>query len=74
MPSPRFAPRIKDLKDRKLYSIENPGKYPLIEPLIGNTIDPAAIISQWPELLRFKASIDAGCGFLPSVILRKLDC
>jgi TnpA family transposase len=70
MLSPQFAPRIKDLKDRKLYSIENPGKY----SLIGNTIDPAAIISQWPELLRFKTSIDAGCGFLPSVILRKLDC
>jgi TnpA family transposase len=67
----RFAPRIKDLKDRKLYSIEKPSKYPLIEPLIGDTIDPAAIIGQWPELMRLKASIDAGV-VLPSVILRKL--
>jgi TnpA family transposase len=24
----RFAPRIKDLKDRKLYAIEKPGTYP----------------------------------------------
>ena len=35
----RFAPRIKDLKDRKLYTIEKPGTYPLLEPLIGETID-----------------------------------
>jgi TnpA family transposase len=66
-----FAPRIKDLKDRKLYTIEKPGTYPLLEPLIGGTIDPAAIIGQWPELMRLKASIEAGA-VLPSVILRKL--
>ncbi|HJU16759.1 MAG TPA: Tn3 family transposase [Stellaceae bacterium] len=66
-----FAPRIKDLKDRKLYTIEKPGTYPLLEPLIGGAIDPAAIIGQWPELLRLKASIEAGA-VLPSVILRKL--
>ena len=66
-----FAPRIKDLKDRKLYTIEKPGTYPLLEPLIGGVLDPAAIIDQWPELLRLKASIEAGA-VLPSVILRKL--
>jgi len=67
----QFAPRIKDLKDRKLYTIEKPGTYPLLEPLIGEAIDPAAIIGQWPELMRLKASIEAGA-VLPSVILRKL--
>ena len=67
----RFAPRIKDLKDRKLYTIEKPSTYPLLEPLIGETIDPAVIISQWSELMRLKASIEAGA-VLPSVILRKL--
>ena len=35
---------IKDLKDRKLYTIEKPGTYPLLQPLIGEAIDPAAII------------------------------
>ena len=35
-----FAPRIKDLKDRKLYTLEKPGAYPLLEPLIGEAIDP----------------------------------
>ena len=66
-----FAPRIKDLKDRKLYTIEKPGAYPLLEPLIGEAIELAAVIAQWPELMRLKASIEAGT-VLPSVILRKL--
>ena len=66
-----FAPRIKDLKDRKLYTIEKPGTYPLLEPLIGGVLDPAAIIGQWHELMRLKASIEAGA-VLPSTILRKL--
>jgi TnpA family transposase len=67
----QFAPRIKDLKERKLYTIEKPGTYPLLEPLIGDAIDPAAVIGQWPELMRLTASIEAGA-VLPSVILRKL--
>jgi TnpA family transposase len=67
----RFAPRIKDLKDRKLYAIEKPGTYPLLEPLIGDTVETAAIVNQWQELMRLKASIQAGT-VLPSVILRKL--
>lgn len=67
----RFAPRIKDLKDRKLYTIDKPGAYPLLEPLIGDTVEIAAIVSQWGELLRLKASIEAGV-VVPSIILRKL--
>ena len=67
----RFAPRIKDLKDRKLYTVEKPGTYPLLEPLIGDAVDIAAITGQWFELVRLKASIETG-GTLPSVILRKL--
>ncbi len=67
----RFAPRIKDLKDRKLYTVEKPGTYRLLEPLIGDAFDTAAIIGQWSELVRLKASIETG-GTLPSVILRKL--
>ncbi|HTT81818.1 MAG TPA: Tn3 family transposase [Stellaceae bacterium] len=66
-----FAPRIKDLKERKLYTIEKPSTYPLLEPLIGEAIDPAAVVGQWSELMRIKASIESGA-VLPSVILRKL--
>ena len=67
----RFAPRIKDLKDRKLYTVEKPGTWPLLAPLIGDTVDTAAILGQWAELMRLKASIETGA-VVPSVILRKL--
>jgi TnpA family transposase len=67
----RFAPRIKGLKDRKLYSIEKPSSYPSLEPLIGGLIDTAAIVNQATELKRLSASIKTGT-VAPSVILRKL--
>jgi hypothetical protein len=31
-----------------------------LEPLIGEAIDTAAIVAQWPELMRLKVSIEAG--------------
>lgn len=68
----RFAPRIKGLKDRKLYTIERPGTYPLLEPMIGDAIEVTSIVAQWPELTRLKRSIEAGVT-IPSVILRKLS-
>jgi TnpA family transposase len=67
----RFAPRIKDLKDRKLYAIEKPANWPMLVSLIGETVETAAILEQWAELVRLKASIEAGA-VAPSVILRKL--
>ena len=67
----RFAPRIKDLKDRKLYTVEKPSTWPLLAPLIGDAVDAAAILGQWTELMRLKASIETGA-VVPSVILRKL--
>ncbi len=36
----RFAPRIKDLRERKLYTIEKPGTWPLLAPLIGDAKPP----------------------------------
>jgi TnpA family transposase len=68
----RFAPRIKDLKDRKLYTVEKPGTYPVLEPLIGGVVETTAITSEWTGLMRLKASIEAGA-VMPSVILRKLS-
>ena len=67
----RFAPRIKDLKDRKLYTVEKPNAWPLLAPLIGDTVETAVILAQWTELMRLKASIETGA-VVPSVILRKL--
>ncbi len=67
----RFAPRIKDLKDRKLYAIKKPDTYPVLKPLIGDAVDTAALVRGWAELMRVKASIEAGA-VAPSTILRKL--
>lgn len=62
----RFAPRIKDLKDRKLYTVEKAGTWPLLEPLIGDTVETTAITGQWTELMRLKVSIRPGRSFRPS--------
>ena len=43
----------------------------MLEPLIGDTVETTAIIGQWTELMRLKASIETGA-VVPSVILRKL--
>jgi len=67
----RFAPRIKDLKDRKLYAIEKPDTYPVLKPLIGDAVDTAALMRGWAELMRVRVSIEAGA-VAPSTILRKL--
>jgi hypothetical protein len=53
----RFAPRIKDLNDRKLYSIQRPATYPILEPLIDGVLDTKVITAQWLELQRLAASI-----------------
>ncbi len=67
----RFAPRIKDLKDRKLYAIEKADTYSVLKPLIGEAVDTAALVRDWGELIRVRASIEAGA-VAPSTILRKL--
>jgi hypothetical protein len=51
----RFAPRIKDLKDRELYAAEKPDTYPVLKPLIGDAVDTAALVRGWAELLRVRA-------------------
>jgi hypothetical protein len=48
----RFAPRIRDLADKRLYSIEKPEIYPTIEPLIGARLDTKLIFQHWEDLLR----------------------
>lgn len=67
----RFAPRIPDLKDRKLHSFQAPASYPTLAPLIGGRIDVALIRSHWNEILRLAMSIKTGT-VAASVILRQL--
>jgi TnpA family transposase len=66
-----FAPRIPDLKHRRLYSFGKPSDYPTLEPLIAGPINVELIRAHWAEILRIVASIRAGT-VAPSVIMRQL--
>jgi TnpA family transposase len=44
-----FAPRIPDLKHRRLYSFGKPSDYPTLEPLIAGRINVELIRSHWAE-------------------------
>ncbi|RSU45529.1 Tn3 family transposase [Sphingobium yanoikuyae] len=67
----RFAPRLRDIGDRKLGSIAAPSTYKGIENLMGRTIKTAATEADWDDIVRIVASIKDGT-VAPSVILRKL--
>ena len=67
----QFAPRIPDLKSRRLYSFAKPSAYPALEPLIAGRINVALIRAHWPEILRVAASIRTGT-VTASLIMRQL--
>ncbi len=67
----RFAPRIRDLGDKRIYTIEKPGCYPELAPLIGGTVKTRQIASHWDEILRLASSIREGT-VTASLILSKL--
>ncbi|MBV8611589.1 MAG: Tn3 family transposase, partial [Singulisphaera sp.] len=47
----RFAPRIRDLADKRLATIERPNRYPALEGLIGTTLNTRQITAHWDEIL-----------------------
>jgi len=67
----RFAPRIRDLGDRRLYTVEPPAAYPTLAPLIGGEVNVKRIEEQWDDLLRLLVSVRLGT-VTASQILRKL--
>ncbi len=67
----RFAPRIRDLGDKRLYTIEKPTCYPELAPLIGGAIKIRQIASHWDDILRLASSIREGT-VTASLILSKL--
>lgn len=67
----QFAPRIPDLKDRRLYVFDAPGNYPTLENLIAAKIDIELIGVHWTEILRVAESIRSG-QVTASVIMRQL--
>ncbi|QFI69855.1 Mobile element protein [Sinorhizobium alkalisoli] len=67
----RFAPRIRDLPDKRLYVPALDQVPPALQPLIGGRINIRLIRENWPDILRLAASMAAGT-VVPSQILRKL--
>ncbi len=67
----RFAPRVRDLGDKRLYTIEKPACYPELAPLIGGAIKIRQIASHWDDILRLASSIRVGT-VTASLILGKL--
>jgi TnpA family transposase len=67
----RFAPRIRDLADKRLYVPGKPGQWPALGPLIGASINTKLIEQQLGEVLRLAESIHQGT-VTASLILRKL--
>ncbi len=68
----RFAPRIRDLKDKNLYIPKDAKAYPTLSGLIGGTINTKHIRSHWVEILRLASSIKQGT-VTASLMLRKLS-
>lgn len=67
----RFAPRIRDLADKRLYTIDNPSTYRALSPLIGGKINLKQVERNWDAILRLASSIRAGT-VTASLMLRKL--
>ncbi len=67
----RFAPRIRDLKEKRLYLLPGMTVPPEFASLVAGTINVRVISEQWFELLRLAMSIKKGT-VTASVILRKL--
>ena len=67
----RFAPRIRDLADKRLAAIEKPTRYPALEGLIGTALNTKQITTHWDEILRLATSIQQGT-VTASLMLRKL--
>lgn len=67
----RFAPRIRDLADKRLYIHGDAKLYPLLSGLIGGNVNVKHIRAHWDEILRLAASIKQGT-VTASLMLRKL--
>ena len=66
-----FAPRIRDLADKRLYVPGKASQWPALNSLIGPSIRNALIEQQFTEVVRLVASIQQGTVTV-SLILRKL--
>ena len=67
----RFAPRIRDLSETKLYVPPGSPAYEALQPLLGGTLNVRHILAHWEAILRLATSIKQGT-VTASLMLRKL--
>ena len=67
----RFAPRIRNIGDTRLYTPTNDPGLSGLAPLIGGTINTTTIGLHWDEILRLATSIKTGT-VTASLMMRKL--
>jgi TnpA family transposase len=67
----RFAPRLRDIGERRLYPIGDQRRWPKLAPAFGEGIQIREIESPWDDVLRLASSIRLGT-VTASLIVRKL--
>ena len=67
----RFAPRIPNLRDRRLYAFGPAKTWPTLEPFIAGRVNVPLIRDHWDDLLRLASSIRTGV-VSAAVMLRRL--
>ena len=67
----RFAPRIRDLGDTKLYVPTSGQDYPALRAMVGGALNIKHLRAHWDEILRLASSIKQGT-VTASLMLRKL--
>ena len=67
----RFAPRLRDIKDRRLYVLPGQAVPAVLQPLTGGAVNAGHIEAHWDELLRMATSIRAGT-VAASAMLKRL--
>ena len=68
----RWAPRLADLPDQRLWRIDRHARYGALNGLARHRINTALISQHWDEICRLTASLRAGT-VVPSAILRTLQ-
>jgi len=67
----RFAPRLRDLGETRLYVPKHTPAYTALKPMIGGVLQIRSIRAHWDEILRLATSIKQGT-VTASLMLRKL--
>src|SRR5436305_9967227 len=53
----RFAPRIRDLPDHRIFCFEKPGQYDGLKPLLGGRVHVRTVREHWDDVARLITSL-----------------